>query len=177
MTKKPKSTGWEKANTGRRKREVRKGKRSAPAGKRRLLVSKQTHDAILEIIQGWPLDRILSWDPLMEVINHQYGGDWARQTISNHDDLQDAFTKRQEKIRAFRRDKAKQAGRRVSRTRDEEVAYLKKQIELLNRENVDLKRRLEEQEDRMNRWRRNAFLHRMTPHQLDAPMQENDRDR
>jgi hypothetical protein len=45
---------------------------------------------------------------------------WTRQALAKHDDLQEAFTKRQKQIQVFRREKAKNAGRRVFRTRDEE---------------------------------------------------------
>lgn len=168
---------WTLVHNGRRKRPVRKGKRSVKPGTRRLLVTEKTHEAILEIIQGWPLDQDLSWGALMKVLSQRYGGTWTRQAIAKHTDLQDAFTERQKEIKAFRRAKAKNAGKRVSRTRDEEVAYLRKQMELLNKENADLKQRLEKAESRMTLMRHNAFLHRVLPHQLDAPMQENDRGR
>jgi len=174
MTKAPK--GWEKIVTGR-KRPVRTGRRATPPGTRLLLVTEKTHDAILELIQFWPLTDELSWDTFMADIRARFGGKWTRQAVAKHKTLQKAFSKRQDEIRAFRREKTKNAGRRVARTRDEEVAYLKKQIELLNRENADLEQRIEIFYARMNRWRHNAFLHRMTPHQLDAPMQENDRGR
>ncbi|MHC2415694.1 hypothetical protein ACVJGC_008285 [Bradyrhizobium diazoefficiens] len=168
---------WTLVGNGRRKRPIRKGKRSVKPGTRRLLVTDKTHDAILEIIQGWPLDQDLSWGALMKLLSQRYGGTWTRQAIAKHSDLQGAFTKRQEEIRKFKRDKAKSAGKRVSRTRDEEVAYLKKQLELVNRENADLKQRLEKAEARMTLMRHNAFLHRVLPHQLDEPFQENDRGR
>lgn len=174
MSKAPK--GWENAGSSRR-RPVRAGKRSSPPGKRRLLVTEVTHDAIKEVIEGWPLDSELGWPALMEFINVRYGGKWTRQAVAKHKKLQKAYTKRQKEIIDFRRDKASSKGKRVARTRDQEVAYLKKQIELLNRENADLKKQIETAGRRMNLWRHNAFLHRMTPHQLDAPMQENDRGR
>lgn len=174
MTKAPK--GWENAGVLRR-RPVRKGRRSTPPGKRLLLVSESTHEALEELIEGWPIESDLTWDALMKVINFRYGGEWTRQAVAKHEDLQKAFTKRQKQVVSFRRDKAKNVGRRIARTRDEEMAYLKKQIDLLNRENVDLQQRLDKAAARMNLWRHNAFLHRMTPHQLDAPMQENDRGR
>ncbi|MCK1713121.1 hypothetical protein [Bradyrhizobium sp. 143] len=174
MSKAPK--GWENAGPSRR-RPVRTGKRSSPPGKRRLLVTEVTHDPIKEIIEGWPLDSELGWPALMEVIGLRYGGTWTRQAVAKHDDLQAAFTKRQAKITAFRREKAKSKNKRVARTRDEEVAYLKKQLGLVMQENEDLKKQLKTAGRRMNLWRHNAFLHRMTPQQLDAPMQENDRGR
>jgi hypothetical protein len=174
MPKAPK--GWEFIE-GRRKRPVRNGRRSTPPGKRLLLINDKTHGAIKDLVEGWPIGEELSWEALMEVINYTYGGNWTRQAVAKHSDLQEAFTKRQKQIQVFRREKGKNAGRRVSRTRDEEVAYLKKQVDLLNQEKADLKQQLEKAAARMNRWRHNAFLHRMTPHQLDAPMQENDRGR
>lgn len=174
MAKAPK--GWENAGALRR-RPRRTGRRSAPPGKRRLLVGEQTREALEELIETWPIDSDLTWDALMEVINFRYGGNWTRQAVAKHKDLQKAFTKRQKEIQVHLRTKAQNAGRRVARTRDEEVAYLKKQIDLLNVENADLKQQLKKADARMNLWRHNAFLHRMTPHQLDAPMQENDRGR
>lgn len=174
MSKAPK--GWENAGPSRR-RPVRTGERSSPPGKRRLLVTEATHDAIKEIIEGWPLDSELGWPVLMGVINVRYGGTWTRQAVAKHKKLQKAYTKRQKEIVDFRRAKASGKGKRVARTRDQEVVYLKKQIDLLNQENEDLKRQLETAGRRMNLWRNNAFLHRMTPQQLDAPMQENDRGR
>lgn len=174
MSKAPK--GWENAGPSRR-RPVRTGKRSSPPGKRRLLVTEATHDAIKDIIEGWPLDSELGWDALMEVIGLRYGGKWTRQAVAKHKKLQKAYTKRQKEIVDFRREKARSKNKRVARTRDEQVAYLKKQLELVVQENEDLKKQLKIAERRMNLWRKNAFLHRMTPQQLDAPMQENDRGR
>lgn len=171
------ANGWDKVDNGRRKRPVRKGKRSSPPGKWRLLVGDGTHDAIKEIIEDWPIDSEITWPRLMAVINHRYGGKWTRQAVAKHPKLQKAFTARQAEIRAHLRAKAKNAGKRISRTRDEEVAYLKKQLQLVNRENDDLKKRLEDAGERMALWRHNAFLHRMTPQQLDTPRQENDRGR
>jgi hypothetical protein len=175
MTKPPK--GWDKIVPRQRKRAVRGGKRASPPGTRRLLVTETTHEAILELIESWPLTEELSWGTFMADVRVRYGGEWTRQAVAKHEDLQEAFTKRQKKIRDFRRAKAQNTGRRVARTRDEEVAYLKKQVELLNRENADLKQQSVVLHARLNRWRHNAFLHRVTPHQLDAPMQENDRGR
>jgi hypothetical protein len=175
MTKAPK--GWDKIVPRQRARKARAGKRATPPGKRLLLVTEMTHDAILERIEGWPLAEDLAWIPFMEILSKRYGGTWTRQAVAKHKDLQNAFTKRQKEVRAFRRDKAKNDGKRGSRTRDEEVAYYKKQIELLNQENADLKQRLEKVDARMTLWKHNAFLHRVLPHQLDAPRQENDRGR
>lgn len=175
MGKAPK--GWEFDHVGGRRRPVRKGRPSSPPGKRRLLVTEKTHDDILKMIENWTLHQDLSWDVLMDLLGRTYHGKWTRAAVAKHPKLQDAFSTRHEEIRKFKRAKAQNAGRRVARTRDEEVAYLKKQVDLLNRENADLKQQLEKAAIRMNRWRHNAFLHRMTPHQLDAPMQENDRGR
>jgi hypothetical protein len=174
MSKAPK--GWENGGAKRR-RKVRTGKRSSPAGKWRLLVGEATHDALEEIIEDWPIDSDLTWGALMEVINLRYGGKWTRQAVAKHKKLQKAFTKRRKEIQTHVRAKAENAEKRFARTRDEEVAYLKKQIELLNRENADMQQRLETAGERMSLWRHNAFLHRMTPQQLDAPRQENDRGR
>ncbi|MGY4595657.1 hypothetical protein ACVWXL_003403 [Bradyrhizobium sp. GM22.5] len=174
MSKAPK--GWEFVGGGR-KRPVRTGKRSVRPGTRRLFVTEMTHDAILERIQGWPLEEDLAWGPLMEVLGREYGGKWTRQAVAKHKLLQEAFTKRQEKIREFKRQKASSAGKRVARTRDEEIAYYKKQIELQKQEIADLKQRIEKSDARMALWKHNAFLHRMLPLQLDRPRQENNRGR
>lgn len=169
--------GWVNGGSSGRRRPVRKGKRSSPPGKWRLLISESTHDVILEIILNWPIDSPLSWPRLMAVVNHRFQGDWKRQTLAKHKLLQDAFSKRHDEVSDYLREQAKNNGKRVSRTRDEEVEYLKKQLQLVNRENEDLKQRLKVAGERMDLWRHNAFLHRMTPQQLDAPRQENDRGR
>ncbi len=96
MAKAPK--GWENAGTLRRQ-PLRTGRPSAPPGKRRLLVGEQTRDALEELIEGWPIDSDLTWDALMEVINFRYGGNWTRQAVAKHKDLQKAFTKRQKETR------------------------------------------------------------------------------
>jgi hypothetical protein len=169
--------GWEKV-VGRRKRPVRAGRRSSPPGKRRLLVTEKTGPEIELIIQNWPLDGDLNWDSLMDLLNRRYGGEWTRQAVAKHDFLQEAFTLRQTDIAAARQGKtAKKAGQRKTRTRDEEVAYLKQQLELANKEVTDLKVQLGIAENRMARWRHNAQMHRVTIRQLDAPLQENDRGR
>jgi hypothetical protein len=175
MGKVPK--GWEFAHAGGRKRPVRKGRPSSPPGKRRLLVTEKTHDDILKMIQNWPLDGDLSWDDLMELVGRTYHGKWTRAAVAKHPELQDAFSLRSGELRKFKRDQAKGAGRRVPKTQDEEMAYLKDQIGLLNRENGDLKRRIAETDARLARWRHNALMHRMTVRQLDTPLQENDRGR
>lgn len=175
MSKAPK--GWENAGSSGRRRPVRKGKRSSPPGKWRLLVGEATHDPIMEIIKDWPIDSELTWPSLMAVINHRYGGKWTRQAVAKHPKLQKTFTKTRAKVQAHLRAKAMNAGKRISRTRDEQMAYLKTQLELVNQENENLKQRLETAGERMALWRHNAFLHRMTPQQLDAPRQENDRGR
>jgi hypothetical protein len=160
-----------------RKRPVRKGVSSSPPGKRRLLITEKTHDDILKMIQNWPLDCDLSWGDLMELIGRTYHGKWTRAAVAKYPDLQDAFSHRSGEIRKFKRDQAKAGGRRVAKTRDDELAYLKDQIGLLNRENGDLKRRIAETDARLARWRHNALMHRMTVRQLDTPLQENDRGR
>jgi hypothetical protein len=174
MTKAPK--GWDKIDNGRRKRPVRKGRPSSPPGKRRLLVTEKTGPEILSIIENWPLDENLEWKPLMALLGKRYGGTWTRQAVSKHEFLQDAFTKKQEEILEYRRKKANEAGKRVARTRDEEVAYLKQQLQATNQEITDLKVQLGIVEDRMARWRHNALNH-MTFRQLDEKLQENDRRR
>jgi hypothetical protein len=168
--------GWDSYRSVR-KRPVRKGVSSSPPGKRRLLITKTSHDDILKMIQNWPLDGNLSWGDLMELIGRTYHGKWTRAAVAKHPKLQDAFRLRSGEIRKFKRDQAKRPGRRAPKTRDEEMAYLKDQIGLLNRENGDLKRRIAETDARLARWRHNALMHRMTVKQLDTPLQENDRGR
>ena len=112
MPKAPK--GWEKIVTGR-KRPVRTGRRATPPGTRLLLVTEKTHDALLELIQFWPLTDELSWDTFMADIRARYGGKWTRQAVAKHKTLQKAFSKRQDEIRAFSREKTKNAGRRIAR--------------------------------------------------------------
>lgn len=166
--------GWEKV-VGRRKRPVRTGVRSSPPGKRRLLVSKVTKPRILEIIRDWP-GKTISWAQLMAAINSEFHGKWVRAAVAKYPDLQRAFSETQERLRKEALGKGKKAGR-VRRTRDEEIEYLKKQIELLKRENADVKGQLAETQARLGRWRHNAVMHRITVRQLDAPMQENNRGR
>jgi prefoldin subunit 5 len=112
---------------------------------------------------------------LVKAISAEFKGDWERQSIAKYPHLQREFQKTQERIRKAQRDE--KAGRRVSRTRDEQIEFFKRQIELLNRENADLKKQLAEAETRLAKWRHNALMHRITVRMLDQPMQENDRGR
>jgi hypothetical protein len=151
--------------------------RSAPAGKRRLQLASdpKKRREILLIIENWPLKKHLDWDVLMDVINARYHGNWTRQAVASKKDLQKAFTKRQKEIREANPKGAKKA--RKTRTRDEEVVYLKRQLDAANKEIDDLRVQVGIVENRLARWRKNALAHRMTIAQLDEPLQENDRGR
>jgi hypothetical protein len=180
MPKEPKHPkGWEFAGE-RRRRPSRGGKRSSPPGKKRLqlMTSPERFKEIRLILENWPLDRPMEWKHVMSVVNARYHGDWVRQTLQKYDELQTAFTDRKEKVDAAIAAAAAKAGkkkRRKSRTRDEQVEYLNRQLEASNKEIVDLKVQLGIVENRIARWRHNARAHGLTIAQLDAPQQENNR--
>lgn len=181
-SKKPASSGghpegWEYADDAPRRVRSRGGRRSAPPGKRRLRLASDPEKfaEIKLIIENWPLKNHLDWDVLMSVINRRYHGDWTRQAVAAKKDLQRAFTKRLGEIREANPKGAKKA--RKTRTRDEEVVYLKRQLDAANKEIDDLKVKYAILENRLTRWRHNALEAKMTIADLDEPVQENNRRR
>ncbi|MEY9397448.1 hypothetical protein ABIF79_003823 [Bradyrhizobium japonicum] len=173
--------GWKYADEPRRVRPPRGGKRSSPPGKRRLalMTSEERYREILLIIQRWPLNRRLDWEALMDLISARYRGKWTRQALAKYDDLQDAFTKRRgEVLEAMAKAKPKDGKKpRKARTRDEQVEYLKRQLDAANKDIDDLKVKYAILDNRMARWRKNALVRGMTVAQLDEQLQENDRGR
>ncbi|TWH99782.1 hypothetical protein IQ17_05082 [Bradyrhizobium daqingense] len=173
--------GWKYADEPRPVRPSRGGKRSSPPGKRRLalMTTPERYREILAIIEHWPLNRPLDWKVLMDLIGARYHGKWTRQALAKYDDLQDAFTKRLGQVEeAMAKAKPKDGKKpRKARTRDEQVEYLKRQLDAANKEIVDLKVQYAILDNRMARWRKNALGRGMTVAQLDKKLQENDRGR
>lgn len=144
-----------------------------PRGKKRLRIIKETKQRIRDIIVDWKGEEF-SWDLLMAVINNEFKGEWAPQSIAKHADLQRLFQLTKERVRTAAANKAKGKKKRPV---DSTAEFFEHQIDLLKRENADLKTRLAETEARMARWRKNASLNRVSVAMLDAELQHNDRGR
>lgn len=137
----------------------------------RVPITREAENRVREIIEEWPHPR-LRWEDLLPVVNKEFRGDWQRQSLAKHPKILRAFQLKKEELR-----QAKLSGQRKTSTADSTVEYLKTQVRELTEENEGLKAKLAEYETRMARWRHNAYLHRVTIEQLDAPLQENDRGR
>jgi hypothetical protein len=150
---------------------ARPGARPIPG--KRVRIYSSTANRIREIIEDWSASD-LSWDSLVEAANKEFQANWTRQSLANHDKIQQAFQRKKDDLR-----KARQTGKpaKVRRTADTTVDYLDRTVRTLQAENDDLRKKLVEYEARFARWRHNAYLHRLTVEQLDEPLQENDRGR
>jgi hypothetical protein len=169
MTKAPK--GWDKIDNGLRKRPVRTGRRSAPAGKKRLLIKDKTESRIRDIIEDWKEPRI-SWDAVVQVVNVEFKGNWTRVAIAKHPKLQKAYTETKEKLRLQAQ---KGEHRRATREGDGTLQVLQRQIRDMREENTKLRTTNAKLEEKFVRWKTNAYLNGWPIKKLDAELEKPDR--
>jgi hypothetical protein len=171
MAKPPPARGWDKIE-GLRKRPIRTGKRSAPAGKRRLLIKERTENEIREIIENWKEPPRFSWDAVMAVVNEKYKGNWTYQALAKHPKLQKAFSDTWDKLRAAR----KKGGEEQPRPEgDGTIEVLLKQVRSLKEENEKLRSTNAKLEEKFVRWETNAYLNGLSLKELDKKLPKPDR--
>lgn len=135
---------------------------------RRVHISKADEKAIRTLIEEWPPGKALRWEDVVKEV----GSRWTRQGLASHDKIKLAFQHRKEELRDIKLGK-KRKRRQVSADYQSMAKYVQGVDEVLQ----NLQHRVEVLEARFARWRQNAYLHRMSVEQLDAPLQENDRGR
>jgi hypothetical protein len=170
MAKPPPARGWDKIE-GRRKRPTRTGKRSAPAGKRRLLVKDKTESQIRAIIEDWKEPRI-SWEAVVEAVNAEFKGKWTRVAIAKHPKLQKAFSDTKKKLRELEK---KGGGGRRRTEGDGTLEVLQKQVRSLKEENERLLSINAKLEQKFVRWKTNAYLNGWPIKKLDEDLEKPDR--
>jgi hypothetical protein len=138
---------------------------------RRVHISKADEKAIRTIIEEWPPGKALRWEDLVKEVGSRLGN-WTRQGLASHDKIKLAFQHRKEELRSIKLGK-KRKRRQVGADYQAMAKYVQGVDEVLE----NLQKRVEVLEARFARWRQNAYLHRVSMEQLDAPLQENDRGR
>lgn len=168
MTKAPK--GWERVGGGR-KRPMRTGPRSAPAGKKRLFVKEKTEGRIRTIIENWTGPTI-TWELIVKMVNAEFEGAWTRVAIAKHPKLQAAYTKKKNELKELAR---KPSTGRKRREGDGTHEVMKRQLRALREENAQLKGIVARYDEKFTTWKANALLNGWPIRALDKKLQKPDR--
>ncbi|MDA9504068.1 hypothetical protein XI09_04665 [Bradyrhizobium sp. CCBAU 11386] len=163
--------GWDTIMPRGRKRPVRNGWRSAPAGKKRLLIKEKTESRIRDIIEDWKEPKI-TWAAVVQVVNLEFKGNWTRVAIAKHPKLQKAFRDTKKRLRAL---EGKATGRQRKAEGDGTVEVLKKHVRSLREENQKLRATNATLEERYVRWKTNAYLNGWSIKKLDEKLDKPDR--
>jgi hypothetical protein len=169
MAKAPK--GWEWVGGGGRKRPIRPGRRSAPAGKKRLFVKEKTEARIRTIIEEWTGPTI-TWELIVKAVNAEFEGAWTRVAIAKHPKLQTAFTKKKDELRELA---LKRSTGRKRRQGDGTLDVMKRQIRSLQEDNAKLKGIVAKHEEKFATWKANAYLNGWPIRLLDKKPDKPDR--
>lgn len=123
-------------------------------------------DAIVDIIRGWPNDRI-SWEGICEASANIIGRTPTRQTLNAHAKIKDAYA-------------AKKSGLKVHGPRTampSSLAVAAQRIARLQTENDELRMRNDALLEQFAKWQYNAYKHGLREHQLNAELPRIDRER
>ncbi|WP_131868840.1 hypothetical protein [Bradyrhizobium sp. Y-H1] len=138
---------------------------------RRVHISKADENIIRTIIEEWSRPE-MGWEDVVEAVEQRLGRNWTRQALGSHSKIKLAFQHKKEEL------KNAKLGRKLRRSRvDADYQRMAKFTQDIGEVVEGLRKRIEILEARFARWRHNAYLHRLTVEQLDAPLQENDRGR
>ncbi len=123
-------------------------------------------DAIVDIIRGWPNDKI-SWEGICEASANIIGRTPTRQTLNAHVALKDAYA-------------AKKSGLKVHGPRTampSSLAVASQRIARLQTENDELKMKNDMFLEQFVKWQYNAYKHGVKLHLLDEELPRIDRER
>ncbi len=134
-------------------------------------ISKSDENIIRTIIEEWP-GSDMRWEDIVATVQRELKREWTRQALASHDKIKLAFQHKKEELK-----NAKLGKRRIRRKSDADYHAMAKFNQDVGELVENLRKRIEILEARFARWRQNAYLHRLTIEQLDAPLQENDRGR
>lgn len=123
-------------------------------------------DAIVDIIRGWPNDRI-SWEGICEASANIIGRTPTRQTLNAHAKIKDAYA-------------AKKSGLKVHGPRTampSSLSVAAQRIARLQTENDELRLKNDALLDQFAKWQYNADKYGVKLHQLEEELPPIDRER
>jgi hypothetical protein len=140
----------------------------------RQIINRPVREWIRATILAWRGPTI-EWEDVRNVVRKKYpNGDWKRQSLARHPQIQKAFNETKRRL-VRERDEAKSRAGKPTRPKAGSDEFFQNRIEFLE----GRVRELETENDRLNqqfvRWQRNAFAAGMTLQQLDRPALRIDR--
>lgn len=121
---------------------------------------------ITDILDGWPTDSKLSWDRLVEAVEHAYGFKTTRQTLQKQNRIKKAFKEVKEIVSGqtvFNKPKLPPSLKVAA----ERIESQQRKIERLERENHKLL-------EQFHVWLYNAYRFGVTPEQLSESLPRKD---
>jgi hypothetical protein len=134
-------------------------------------ISKTDENVIRTIIEEWTRPEI-RWEDVVLEIQRRLKRNWTRQALASHSKIKLAFQHKKEDLKNAKLDR-RPRHRRIDADYQRMETFARDITEAVEK----LREKVEFLEARFARWRHNAYLHRLTVEQLDAPLQENDRGR
>lgn len=123
-------------------------------------------DAIVDIIRGWPNEKI-SWDGICEACTNIIGKTPTRQTLNAHAAIKDAYSAKKSRLKVQPPRTAMPSSLSVATQR---IARLQTEIYELKMQNDALM-------EQFVKWQYNAYKHGLKEHQLNADLPRIDRER
>ncbi|MGR5128821.1 hypothetical protein [Photobacterium swingsii] len=124
---------------------------------------------VVELLDDWPTDARLTWDALVEAVEHDHRLKTTRQTLSKQPRIKAAFGE-VKKIVSGNTGKANSAERLKPPSLKVAAERLETKDRTIKRLEAENARLLEQ----FHRWIYNAHLHGVTPAQLDQPLPTKD---
>jgi len=118
---------------------------------------------VLQIIDGWTHDTLLTWDALIEAIQQRLFKKWSRQALDRHERIKKAYTDKRNSLRRGVAPPNEEHLPADLRKANETIRRLRSENERLERENNDLM-------EKFRVWSANAVSMGMSEEKLNAAL-------
>tara|TARA_Y100000034_G_scaffold101927_1_gene126528 strand:+ start:7114 stop:7527 length:414 start_codon:yes stop_codon:yes gene_type:complete len=124
---------------------------------------------VVELLDDWPVDSRLTWDFLVEAVEHDYKLKTTRQTLSKQRRIKTAF----KEVKAIISGNSSNT-KTVNQSLPPSLKVAADRLDSLKRKNERLEAENNMLLEQFHTWLYNAHLHGVTPEQLNRPLPTKD---
>lgn len=124
---------------------------------------------VVELLDDWPTDSRLTWDSLIEAVEHDYKLKTTRQTLSKQSRIKTAFTE----VKAIVSGNTSKV-KNVTQSLPPSLKIAAERLDSLKRRNERLEAENNRLLEQFHTWLYNAHIHGVTPEQLNQSLPTKD---